>query len=51
MSKTLIRHTEYGQVLDGQRLCMIYELGARNPQPWALSQEPTSQKILTASSG
>jgi hypothetical protein len=25
---------------------MLYELGARRPQPCALSQEPTSQKIL-----
>jgi hypothetical protein len=30
---------------------MLYVLGAHRPQPWALSREPTSQKILTAMSG
>jgi hypothetical protein len=31
--KLLSQHTEQGQVLDGQRLCMLYELRPRYPQP------------------
>jgi hypothetical protein len=44
--KTPAQHTEQGQLLDGQRLHRLYELGARRPQPCALTQEPTSRKIL-----
>jgi hypothetical protein len=35
-------------VLDGQRLCVLYKLGAHHPQLWALSRESTIRKTLTA---
>jgi hypothetical protein len=44
--KTLAQQNDQGQVLEGQRLRMLYELGAWHPQPWALSRESTSWKTL-----
>jgi hypothetical protein len=31
--KFMARQTKQGQVLEGQKLCMLYELGTCHPQP------------------